>query len=638
MRLALLLALPVAGCLPALPGDDLDGDGWAWTEDCDDLDPAVNPDADDDPCDGVDTNCDGAPEADVDGDGALDPACGGDDCDDSDPDVHPGAEDTPCDGLDQDCSGADAGDEDGDGHYGEACEGDDCDDSDPSVHPGAPEALNSVDDDCDGVTDELPWGDGWQDATGLNAGLHGQLGPTGGLGTSLAPTAMDAVSFDDVGKGPLDPSPDGLGDLLVSAPMGSAAVYLVPGGTAADLAAADVVQRTALRFNMAAAEQFGASLAWLPDIEDDGLPEVVIGAPAPDNGTNPGHVYLFRSGGWAEAREGTWGERELNAADASLIIEGAEPGDGFGRATVLFDPESAKGPMLAVGAPLANVDGEYNKKYLGEVDLFDQMALRGSDTITPELAFVAITGTSEHEFVGTAGAVMLDLDGSGVQDVVVAAPGSALDDGMVGVLRGEDIAEASLTLDDLDHLVKGEDTRRIGQALAAGGDMDADGYPDLALVSTNSTFTAHEVEVLSGDLWSQRSAASSAEVRLFDVEWETTAVLAEDPRIALNGSFNGDEYADLVIGAPGVPLESGDGPVLIYYGGPSLPPTQDTAQADARIRGPEGSEFGYTAVAALELGPDGLPFLVVGAPMDGEVSGDGLPQGAVYFLDPWKCW
>ncbi len=45
-------------------------------------------------------------------------------------------------------------DTDGDGYIDDSCGGDDCDDSDASTNPGASETCDSVDNDCDGSTDE----------------------------------------------------------------------------------------------------------------------------------------------------------------------------------------------------------------------------------------------------------------------------------------------------------------------------------------------------------------------------------------------------------------------------------------------------------------------------------------------------
>jgi hypothetical protein len=130
--------------------------------DCDDTDPAINPDTF------------WAPDADGDGYGDLDDstweqACeqpddylaDATDCDDTRADVNPGEEEL-CDEVDHDCDGTDGLiDDDGDGWA--ECEGD-CDDDptdDPKegpyaadTYPDAPEYCNDVDDDCDGTVDE----------------------------------------------------------------------------------------------------------------------------------------------------------------------------------------------------------------------------------------------------------------------------------------------------------------------------------------------------------------------------------------------------------------------------------------------------------------------------------------------------
>ena len=90
--------------------------------------------------------------SDADGDGYAAAAIGGEDCDDLDPEVNPGAEERPYDGLDNDCSAQTPDDDlDGDG-YGVA---EDCDDTDASVGPQVPlDGPDGRDEDCDYRIDE----------------------------------------------------------------------------------------------------------------------------------------------------------------------------------------------------------------------------------------------------------------------------------------------------------------------------------------------------------------------------------------------------------------------------------------------------------------------------------------------------
>jgi hypothetical protein len=166
--------------------------------DCDDRDPAVFPGAEE-TCNDVDDDCDGTiddPDAlpyatwyiDDDGDtfGDVTTALStchtpkgmtlvGSDCDDTDPNVNPDVEEA-CNTIDDDCNGIIDDphiwdywyvDVDADGYgdesssiyscspvVGRSVDGGDCDDSDASINPGMVELCNSIDDDCDGTTDD----------------------------------------------------------------------------------------------------------------------------------------------------------------------------------------------------------------------------------------------------------------------------------------------------------------------------------------------------------------------------------------------------------------------------------------------------------------------------------------------------
>ena len=135
---------------------DSDGDGYSTCgiiPDCDDGDASIFPSHNLEICDGRDNDCDGLIDEGFDGDGDGFVPCAGD-CDAADALVHPGAEEL-CNRRDDDCDGLidedPAFDEDEDGHL--VC-GDDCDDTDPEIFGGAAERCNGVDDNCNEVADE----------------------------------------------------------------------------------------------------------------------------------------------------------------------------------------------------------------------------------------------------------------------------------------------------------------------------------------------------------------------------------------------------------------------------------------------------------------------------------------------------
>jgi hypothetical protein len=266
--------------------EDVDGDGYDSTEDCNDRDHTVHPGATE-TCNGVDDNCDGVVDDgfDRDGDGATnaDACLDGTDCDDGDATVFPGAPEVPYDGIDQDCNGSDLIDVDGD-RYDYTF---DCDDNDPEVHPGATEVpKNGKDDDCDGVEANDGDGDGHDDEA-FGGDDCDDLDP------DVHPGARDYWNDGlDTDCDGLDARIGALADVDVSV-VGDAGEQGLVGET--------------VRFC---------------DLDEDGADDLVITAPF--GGSYAGRVGIFYGSG-----EASWGP-EMHMGDADTLLESTSLFLGFG--------------------------------------------------------------------------------------------------------------------------------------------------------------------------------------------------------------------------------------------------------------------------------------------------------------------
>jgi hypothetical protein len=257
-------------------------------------------------------------------------------------------------------------------------------------------------------------------------------------------------------------------------------------------------------------------------------------------------------------------------------------------------------------------------------------------------ADVEIIGHPRGSGAGTA-LFCRDVNGDEIDDLIIGAPYADLNEvgidvGLVEIFFGRTDfpARALLSAQSANVRILGEtDSDKLGRVITAG-DFNGDKIADLLLAapgaSTGNGVSSGIVYLVVGQsFWEP----------ILNLAFDTTDIVRFAGKEANNvtatslgvGNFNGDGFADILIGAHKANFDQrvDCGETYLILGNNHLPPIFDLKDADRLFAGAKVRDFSGWSVAAADFNRDGRDEIVIGSPQAN--NGNLAAAGLAHFLD-----
>lgn len=391
--------------------------------------------------------------------------------------------------------------------------------------------------------------------------------------------------------------------------------------------------------------EFGTAVASAGDLDDDGVPDLMVGAlGGEEGGIAAGSVWMLflRENGVVKGYE------KINYYEGGFLGS-LSPGDEFGRAVEFVGDLDGNGARdLIVGAPKSD-DGSVDINADRGAVWVTRLNPIASDIVHRHRKVSNSSGDFDGALLdgdgfGKSIAAIGDLDGDNVTDLAVGAWGddtNGTDRGAVWILfmNADGTVKSEQKIGDVDGGFAGalSDGDNFGHAVATLGDLDGDGVVDIA-VGAPGDDTGGLARGAVWILFLNPNGTVKAHQKISDADGGFPGSLSDGDQfgnsIAALGDFNADNVTDVAVGSFGESAGRGGVWVLIMRPNGTVITAQHIAQGLGGLVGPivAGDLFGSSLAAIGDLNADGVPDVAVGAVGDSDGGAGGYSYGAVWIL------